>query len=150
MESTSKLLEQSRQRAQESGLPYQGALLPVEAYQILQHDKSVQLVDVRSQAEWDWIGRIPGAIEIELRSYPGMQPNAGFLNELVQKVDKTKPVFFLCRSGVRSNAAATMASEAGFSDCYNILEGFEGDKDQNGHRGNVSGWKAAGLPWVQS
>jgi len=150
MESASKLLEKSRQRAQELALPYQGALLPAEAYEILQQDKSVQLVDVRSQAEWDWVGRISGAIEIELRFYPGMQPNADFLIELVRKVDKTKPVFFLCRSGVRSNAAATMANEAGFSESYNILEGFEGDKDQSGHRGNVSGWKAAGLPWMQS
>ena len=147
MESVSKLLEKSQQ---ELALPYQGALLPAEAYQILQQDKSVQLVDVRSQAEWDWVGRISGAIEIELRSYPGMQPNADFLNELAQKIDKTKPVFFLCRSGVRSNAAAAIACEAGFSRCYNILEGFEGDKDENGHRGNVSGWKAAGLPWMQS
>jgi len=150
METTSKLLEKAQQRAQELGLPYKGALLPAEAHQVLQQDQSVQLVDVRSQAEWDWVGRIPGAVEIELRFYPGMQPNTHFLDELVRKIDKTKPVFFICRSGVRSNVATSMVSEIGFTEAYNILEGFEGDKDENGHRGNVSGWKAAGLPWMQS
>lgn len=150
MEIMVALLKKAQQRAQELGLPYSGALLPIEAIQILQKTQSTQLVDVRSQAEWDWVGRIPGAIEIELRLYPGMQPNPHFLDELTQQLDKTKPILFICRSGVRSNQAAIMASEAGFSECYNILEGFEGDKDNNDHRGNISGWKAAGLPWVQS
>ena len=79
-----------------------------------------------------------------------MQPSLGFLDHLSGQVDKKLPVLFICRSGSRSNQAAIMASQTGFTDCYNILEGFEGDRDENGQRGKISGWKAAGLPWVQS
>ena len=150
METTAAILEKAQQRAKEMGLPYKGALLPIEAYRVLQESAQAQLVDVRSRAELDWVGRIPGATEIELRSYPAMQPNPGFLDQLAGRVDKTLPVLFICRSGARSSQAAAMASEYDFADCYNILEGFEGDKDENGHRGKISGWKAIGLPWVQS
>jgi len=150
METIATILETAQQRAREMDLPYKGALLPIEAYRVLQESMQAQLVDVRSRTELDWVGRIPGAIEIELRSYPGMHPNPGFLDQLVGQVDKTLPVLFICRSGARSNQAAAMASQADFTDCYNILEGFEGDKDESGHRGSASGWKAAGLPWVQS
>lgn len=150
METTTAILEKAQQRVKEMRLPYKGALLPMEAYRVLQESAEAQLVDVRSRAELDWVGRIPGATEIELHSYPGMQPNPDFLDQLTGQVDKTRPVLFLCRSGARSNQAAVMASQADFADCYNILEGFEGDKDENGRRGKISGWKAAGLPWVQS
>ncbi|UJP08106.1 MAG: rhodanese-like domain-containing protein [Nitrosomonas sp.] len=150
METTAAILEKAQQRAQELGLPYKGALLPMEAYRVLQEHTQAQLVDVRSRAELDWVGRIPGATEIELRSYPNMQPNPSFLDQLTQQVDKTLPVLFICRSGARSNQAAAMATDMDFAECYNILEGFEGDRDEQGHRGNASGWKAAGLPWVQS
>ena len=150
MDTTTEILEKARQRAEELELPYKGALLPLEAYHLLQQSIPAQLVDVRSRAELDWVGRIPGAAEIELRSYPGMQPNPGFLNQLAGQVDSTLPVLFICRSGSRSNQAAIMATQSGFTDCYNILEGFEGDRDEKGQRGNASGWKAAGLPWEQS
>lgn len=150
MESTAEILKIAHQRAEEMELPYKGALLPMEAYRILQESAQAQLVDVRSHAELDWVGRIPGAMEIELRSYPGMQPNPAFLEQLASQVDKSLPVLFICRSGSRSNQAAIMATQSGFSDCYNILEGFEGDRDERGQRGKDSGWKAAGLPWEQS
>ncbi len=150
METTATILEKAQQRAKSMGLPYKGALLPMEAYRILQESAHAQLVDVRSRAELDWVGRIPGAAEIELRSYPGMHPNLGFLDQLAGQVDKSLPVLFICRSGARSDQAAAMASQADFADCYNILEGFEGDRDESGQRGKFSGWKAAGLPWVQS
>ncbi|WP_295628737.1 rhodanese-like domain-containing protein [uncultured Nitrosomonas sp.] len=150
METTAAILEKAHQRAEEMELPYKGALLPMEAYRILQASAHAQLVDVRTHAELDWVGRVPNAIEIELRAYPSMQPNADFLGRLASKVNKTSPVLFICRSGSRSNQAAIMASQSGFTDCYNILEGFEGDRDENGQRGKLSGWKAAGLPWVQS
>jgi len=150
METTAAILEKAQQRAQELGLPYKGALLPMEAYRVLQEHAQAQLVDVRSRAELDWVGRIPGATEIELRSYPNMQPNPNFLDQLIQQTDKTLPVLFICRSGARSNQAAAMAADMDFAECYNILEGFEGDRDENGQRGKASGWKAAGLPWVQS
>ena len=150
METTAAILEKAQQRAEEMELPYKGALLPIEAYRVLQESAQAQLVDVRSRAELDWVGRIPGAMEIELRSYPSMQPNPSFLDQLTGQVDKALPVLFICRSGSRSNQAAIMASQTGFTDCYNILEGFEGDRDEHGHRGKASGWKAVGLPWVQS
>lgn len=150
METTATILEKAHQRAEEMELPYKGALLPMEAYRILQESTRAQLVDVRTRAELDWVGRIPGATEIELRAYPGMQPNADFLGRLASLTNKSQPVLFICRSGSRSNQAAIMATQSGFSDCYNILEGFEGDMDDNGQRGKVSGWKVAGLPWVQS
>ena len=150
METTAEILKKAHQRAEEMELPYKGALLPMEAYRILQESMRAQLVDVRSRAELDWVGRIPGATEIELRSYPGMQPNPAFLDQLTNQVDKSLPVLFICRSGSRSNQAAIMATQTGFSDCYNVLEGFEGDRDEQGQRGKDSGWKAAGLPWEQS
>lgn len=130
-------------------LPYKGALLPIEAYRVLQESAQAQLVDVRTRAELDWVGRIPGATEIELRSYPEMQPNPEFLEQLVQQADQKLPVLFICRSGARSSQAAAVATEAGFAESYNILEGFEGDRNEEGHRGKISGWKAAGLPWEQ-
>ncbi len=150
METLAATLEKAQQRAQELGLPYKGALRPMEAYRVLQEHAQAQLVDVRSRAELDWVGRIPGATEIELRTYPGMQPNPGFLDQLVSQVDKNLPVLFICRSGARSSQAAAMATDMDFAECYNILEGFEGDRDEHGQRGKASGWKAADLPWVQS
>ena len=150
METAAAILEKAQQRAEEMELPYKGALLPIEAYRVLQESAQAQLVVVRSRAELDWVGRIPGATEIELRSYPGMQPNPNFFDQLTNQLDKSLPVLFICRSGARSNQAAAMATDMDFAECYNILEGFEGDRDENGQRGKASGWKAAGLPWVQS
>jgi rhodanese-related sulfurtransferase len=116
----------------------------------LQENSGARLVDVRSKAEWSWVGRIPGAVEIEWLFFPSMQANPDFLEHLSLKVPKESPVMFICRSGVRSNQAAIAALESGYVNCFNVLEGFEGDKDSNGHRGVQGGWKAAGLPWVQS
>ncbi len=144
------ILNRAQLRAKEMNLPYEGALLPAEALTFLQEYPGAKLVDVRSKAEWSWVGRIPGAIEIEWQSYPSMQANPDFLEHLSRQVTKESPVMFICRSGVRSNQAAEAASESGYLNCFNILEGFEGDKDSNGHRGVEGGWKAAGLPWVQS
>ena len=149
-ETITEILGRAQQRAKEMGLPYLGALIPAEAYKLLQKMPDAKIVDVRSAAELDWVGRIPGAVEIELRSYPGMRSNSNFLDELIDRVDKSASVFFICRSGARSSHAATVATQSGFSNCYNILDGFEGDKDDSGHRGSVSGWKVAGLPWEQS
>ncbi len=150
METISSILERAQQRAQEMNLPYEGALYPAEALALLQEAPGAKLVDVRSRAELDWVGRIPGAVEIEWQSYPGMRPNTDFLSYLSSQVDKESMVMFLCRSGGRSHQAAATAADSGYANCYNILEGFEGDKDASGHRGTSGGWKAAGLPWVQS
>lgn len=148
-ETTAIILEQAKKRAQAAGLPYSGALTPAEAHTLLQNLPDVKLVDVRSKAELDWVGRIPGAIEIELRTYPGMQPNPEFMSQFTAQVTPESTVLFICRSGARSNFAAQMATQANYSNCYNVLEGFEGDPDDSRHRGKTSGWKVAGLPWVQ-
>ena len=80
-------------------------------------------------------------------SYPSNQPNTHFLVQLKHQVDPEALVMFICRSGARSHNAACLASEAGYAECYNVLEGFEGDKDAEGHRGTTGGWRHAGLPW---
>ena len=149
METITAILERAQQRAKEMELPYEGALLPAEAFTLLQQAPGAKLVDVRSRAEWDWVGRIPGAIEIEWQTYPGMRTNPNFLSYLESQVDTEALVMFLCRSGGRSHQAAATATQSGYLDCYNILEGFEGDKDATGHRGAKGGWKAAGLSWMQ-
>ena len=131
------------------GLPYAGALTPKEAYVLTQHHPNAKLVDVRTRAEWDWVGRVPNAVEVEFLSYPGSVPNDAFADELLAKVSKDAVVMFLCRSGARSHNAASIATAAGYGHCYNVLEGFEGDRDANGHRNNIGGWRVAGLPWVQ-
>jgi rhodanese-related sulfurtransferase len=146
---TDDILKTAKERGKQMGLPYAGALTPAEAHELMQHDANAKLVDVRSRAEWDWVGRVPNAVEVELLAWPGSRPNAAFAQELAQKVPKDAIVMFLCRSGGRSHNAAGMATQAGFANCYNVLEGFEGDRDANGHRNTVGGWRAAGLPWVQ-
>ncbi len=145
----SDTLNLARERAEALNRPYQGELTPQEAYTLLQLAPGAKLVDVRTRAEWDWVGRVPGAVEIEWNQYPGGVRNPHFLTELKRQVDHESLVIFLCRSGVRSIGSATAATEAGYANCYNVLEGFEGDKDANGHRGNIGGWRKAGLPWIQ-
>lgn len=144
------LLGLARQRAQAMGLPYAGALTPAEAHEIWRSAPGAKLVDVRTRAEWDWVGRVPGAVEIEWLSYPGNQPNPHFLTQLKREVDPQSLVMFMCRSGGRSDKAARAAVEAGYPECYNVLEGFEGDRDANEHRNRIGGWRHAGLPWRQS
>jgi len=142
-----ELLNNARTRARELDLPYAGALTPKEASEVWGLAPGAKLVDVRTRAEWDWVGRIPGAEQIEWMSYPSNQPNTNFLAQLKHQVDPEALVMFICRSGVRSHNAASLASQAGYAESYNVLEGFEGDKDAAGHRGNTGGWKHAGLPW---
>jgi rhodanese-related sulfurtransferase len=145
-----EILKTAKERARQMKLAYSGALLPNEAHQILQQAPGAKLVDVRTRAEWDYVGRIPGVVEIELLTYPGNRPNPSFVAELERQVDKEALVMFICRSGGRSHNAATLAVQAGYPECYNVLEGFEGDKDAAGHRNTKGGWRAAGLPWMQS
>lgn len=144
------ILQAAQQRAKEMNLPYEGALYPGEAYEILQSAPGAKLVDVRSRAELDWVGHIENSTNIEWASYPGMKPNPHFLSQLEQQVDKEALVIFLCRSGARSHHAAATATKAGYADCYNTLEGFEGEMDANKHRNTIGGWRAAELPWKQS
>ena len=148
---TDDTLQKARARAKEMGLPYEGALTPKEAHEVLQKAGGAKLVDVRTTAELDWVGRVPGAVEVELLTWPGSRPNAEFVKQLEAAVpNKDTPLLFLCRSGGRSHNAAMLAMQAGYAETYNVLEGFEGDKDDGGHRNTVGGWRAAGLPWTQT
>lgn len=144
-----ELLEKAAERAKQLGLPYCGALTPSEAYEVWRSAPGAKLVDVRTRAEWDYVGRIPGAVEIELLSYPGNRPNGAFMAALESKAGKDAPVLFICRSGGRSHTAAMLAAQAGYLQSYNVLEGFEGDRDAQGHRNTVGGWRVARLPWTQ-
>lgn len=151
MEDSVTVLARASERARQMNLPYAGALLPKEANDLLQAMPEAKLVDVRTRAEWDWVGRIPGAVTIEWNSWPSGERNADFVTELQSRVPgSSAPLLFICRSGARSHSAAAAATQAGYSSCYNVLEGFEGDKDARGHRNTVGGWRAADLPWVQS
>lgn len=149
---TTDLLSIARQRGQEKQLPYSGAVTPQEAYELLQENPRVKLVDVRTNAERDWVGRvaIPEAqhAAVQWNFYPGSTPNPEFLAQLQQVADKDDVLLFLCRSGVRSRHAAKLATENGYANSFDILEGFEGDKDAQGHRKTLAGWCKAGLPWI--
>lgn len=146
----SEILALAQRRAQEMNLPYEGALTPREAHELLQLAPGAKLVDVRTHAELDWVGRVPGAIEIEWESYPAKQRNPNFLAQLKHQVDPESLVMFMCRSGKRSHDAAAAATQAGYTQSFNVLEGFEGDKDAHDHRNRLGGWRFAGLPWLQS
>ena len=145
-----EILKTAQQRIKEMNLPYEGALRPEEAYEIMQYAPGAKLVDVRTRAELDWVGRIPGAEIIEWSSYPGANINPHFITQLAQMVDKESLVMFISRNGTRSHFAAIAATQAGYADCYNVLEGFEGDKDADKQRNSLNGWRLAKLPWEQS
>jgi len=137
----------AQERGKQMGLGYAGALLPAEAHELMQ--AGARLVDVRTKPELLYVGKIPGSIAVEWQTYPGNRENPEFLGELAALVPKDQPVMFLCRSGARSHSAAEAATRAGWKEAYNVLEGFEGNKDAEQHRSTVGGWRKAGLPWVQ-
>jgi rhodanese-related sulfurtransferase len=150
MESIEQILGAAAGRTQAMQAPYAGAVLPEEAQALLKGLEGAVLVDVRTQAEIDWVGFVPGALHIEWQRYPGGVANPDFLARLASEVSPERPVLFLCRSGGRSHAAAVVAAQAGYTRSYNVLQGFEGDRDAEGHRNTLAGWRAAGLPWKQS
>ncbi|MBV5292236.1 MAG: MBL fold metallo-hydrolase [Curvibacter lanceolatus] len=125
---------------------YAGDVSPLLAWQWVQSGEAV-LVDVRTDAEREWVGFVPGATGLAWKQWPGMAMNPGF-DEGVVAAAAGRKVVLLCRSGVRSVAAAKRATELGLQ-AYNILEGFEGDPDQHGQRGRKGGWRFRGLPWRQ-
>jgi rhodanese-related sulfurtransferase len=147
-ELVTQLLETAAARAKDNQVPYFGDITPTEAWEILQATEDAVLVDVRTTAELDFVGRVPGAIEIPLKNYPGMTPNLDFVGQVKAAVKPDQVVLFLCRSGVRSMAAAQLLTDEGYPRALNILEGIEGDKNELVQR-RVNGWKMAGLPWSQ-
>lgn len=136
----SRLFEQEAQG-------YAGDISPELAYAWLQSEQAI-MVDVRTDAEREWVGFVPGAIAIAWKQWPGMSMNAQFDEMIKETVQPGQKVMLLCRSGVRSVAAAKRATELGIT-AYNILEGFEGDPNGNAQRGKKSGWRMRGLPWRQ-
>lgn len=144
------LLDAAHKRAAARGLPYFGAVTPAEAHALLVALPQARLVDVRTRPEWDYVGRVPASELIEWNTYPGGTRNGAFLDALQSAIaNRDAPVLFLCRSGHRSDSAARAAADAGYTRAFNVLEGFEGDKDKEGHRGTLGGWRKAGLPWIQ-
>jgi rhodanese-related sulfurtransferase len=142
---------------QQMAVSYAGDVSVLEAWGILKSDPAAVLIDVRTDAEWAYVG-MPDLTElgkdvkrISWITFPAMAPNPNFISELSNTVaDKNTTLLFLCRSGVRSIATSISATEAGYQNSHNVLCGFEGDKDDQAHRGYSAGWKAEGLPWTQS
>ncbi|SEA73100.1 rhodanese-like domain-containing protein [Variovorax sp. YR216] len=127
---------------------YAGDVTPEQAAQWITSGEGV-LVDVRTDAEREWVGYVPGAVGLAWKQWPGMALNGSFDEGVRASVPAGKKALMLCRSGVRSIAAARRATELGI-EAYNILEGFEGDADEQGHRGRKGGWRLRGLPWKQN
>ena len=127
---------------------YAGDISPRLAWQWVQQNRAV-LVDIRTDAEREWVGFVPGAPAVPWKQWPGMAVSAAFDDGLRSAVPQGMPALLLCRSGIRSIAAAKRATELGF-EAYNILEGFEGDPDPQAHRGFKGGWRFHGLPWRQA
>ncbi len=145
----------------QSAAGYAGDISPSEAYSILEKDESAVLVDVRTKAEWAYVGAPDLAalgkktLFIEWQEFPSMTVNSNFAAKLEAALrekgaGRDAPVLFLCRSGARSRAAAIAMTAAGHTQCFNIADGFEGPLDEQRHRGATAGWKAQGLPWSQS
>lgn len=135
---------------------YAGDISPQEGWRLLSTDANAVLVDVRTPAEWTYVG-IPDLGDIGKQpilvpwvEFPAMQFNGKFVEQVKGVVEAGAPVVLICRSGVRSRAAAMALTDAGLGPCYNIATGFEGDPDEQRHRGTASGWKADGLPWIQT
>jgi rhodanese-related sulfurtransferase len=143
-----QILAEAAARGAAKSLAYAGEVTPREAHE-LQLTAGAHIIDVRSRFEYQYIGRVPGSSLIEWKFWPSGELNPHFLAELQRQCRPDDIVLLLCRSAVRSHAAAVVAAGAGFKRVCNILEGFEGDLDANGQRGRLGGWRLAGLPWVQ-
>ena len=140
---------------------FAGDLSAKEAFALLQQNSRAVLVDVRTTAEVAYVGApdlsaLGKQVQfVEWQSFPSMAINPAFTTELSKKletagVSKSSPIVFICRSGVRSKAAAIAMTKVGYTTCYNLAGGFEGDRDPKGHRSTVNGWRVSGLPWTQS
>jgi len=143
--------------------PDVGEVNPRDAWEILATEKDARLIDVRTTAEWGFVG-VPDLSEVghsvicvEWAAYPGMSKNLRFVEAVNEELGNERPgkLLFLCRSGVRSLSAAKavaaqFAKDGMAVDCFNVAEGFEGDLDSYGQRGRLNGWKHRGLAWRQS
>jgi len=136
---------------------YAGDVGVTETWSALRDDAKAVLIDVRSGAEWNFVG-VPDlatigkeCLFVAWKDYPGMALNTRFVDDVAaHDVPRDAALYLLCRSGVRSKAAAVALTAAGYGPCHNVVAGFEGDADAVKHRGLTGGWKVAGLPWLQS
>jgi len=144
----SPILQKARQRAAEEGLPYAGSVTPQDAWALFTSGEAI-LVDVRTAEERKFVGHVPETRHVAWMTGLSLSRNPRFAKELEAKAAKDDVVLLLCRSGKRSAAAAEAAHKAGFKNVFNILEGFEGDLDEQQRRGAFNGWRNAGLPWIQ-
>ncbi|MDP6351872.1 MAG: rhodanese-like domain-containing protein [Alphaproteobacteria bacterium] len=135
---------------------YAGDVTPRQAWDMLGAEKDAVLIDVRTDAEWNYVG-VPNLeavgkapVLVPWQHYPDMSVNPDFVGALDRLgIARNATVLLLCRSGARSRAAAIAMSRRGYAHCYNVSDGFEGGHDGKGHRGGGGGWKAEGLPWTQ-
>lgn len=131
-----------------------------EVWQNLASNQNAVLVDVRTKAEWAYVGyadlselnKFP--IFLEWQIFPSYEIDAAFITKLdaelkKQNIDQEDPIFFICRSGARSYSAAEAMTASGYKNCHNVKDGFEGPLSMQHHRGTTAGWKAEGLPWTQ-
>jgi rhodanese-related sulfurtransferase len=150
-ESLGDVIRRAEARARERGSGYRGDLTPEEAWCVVQGDSGARLVDLRTAEELALVGRVPGATAIPWRLFRRKGEwalNPYFLAKVRKTFRPADTLLLLCRSGVRSREAGELLAAEGFGNCFNILEGFEGDKNEAGQR-VVSGWKVRGLPWSQ-
>lgn len=147
-EAVEAVLAAARRRAAENGTPYAGSLTPAEAWEAFSSG-AVLLVDVRTAEERRFVGQVPGTRHVAWMTGTAMTRNPRFVRELEALAGKSAVLLLLCRSGKRSAAAAEAATRAGFSQVFNVLEGFEGDLDERQQRGHHNGWRRHGLPWTQ-
>lgn len=141
-------LETVKAAAQAAGLPYAGGVTPQQAWALFSSGQA-RLVDVRTAEERKFVGHVPDSLHVPWATGTSLTRNPRFTRELEAKVARDVPVLLLCRSGKRSVLAAEAATKAGFTNVFNILEGFEGELDAQQHRGSSDGWRLRGLPWIQ-
>jgi len=141
-------LESVRAVALSTGLSHAGSVPPKLAWALVEAGEAV-LVDVRTAEERKFVGHVPGSLHVAWASGTAMTRNPRFVRELEAKTGKDATVLLLCRSGKRSDLAADAAAKAGFTRVFNVLEGFEGEIDDQQHRGGDGGWRSHQLPWIQ-
>ncbi|AXY60419.1 rhodanese-like domain-containing protein [Acinetobacter sp. WCHAc010052] len=143
-----QIFADAKQRVEDHYLEFTGTVLPHEAWALFQAGHAV-IVDVRTNEERKFVGYVEDTIHIPWATGTALNRNPRFAKELESKVGKDKTILLLCRSGKRSAAAANVAFNAGFENIYNIEQGFEGDLDEDNHRGSFNGWRFHHLPWRQ-
>lgn len=148
MDTPSQILALAHERAKQNQISYAGLLTPQETFALLQNTPEAILVDVRSRAELELVGRVPQSTHIEWAFYPGMVANQNFAVQLQETIDKDLTVIFMCRTGGRSHNAAVLAQQLGYQHAYNMVEGFEGEANSLKQRTMINGWRHAGLPWT--